>query len=609
MHTLAPPSLDERLDAFLRLCAGLDLREQLRIAREAYERERKDPEVAAAFHHVYPKLEEQWAKVGEREGTYVLVDTKKALKEAIPVLQAASVMAVDTETTGLDPLRSKVRLLQLGTAEGTFVVDLFKIHDLESLRPILLKASCIKLLHNAKFDAKMLWHHWQLEVGPVFDSLLASQLLHVGQSDVRHSLAAVSRRHLGLELDKTEQVSNWEGNLTPQQLVYAAKDVEILHPLYHLLRGELEQKGLWELFRLECDLVYPMARTELTGFRFNHEAWRTLVSSLEARQQALNQSLSKELSASQPQLGLFDLAPAESGEVRLDTPEKIKDAADNLGLPLDTHNEGGLQAVAPHHPLVPDMLEYRWIQKTLSNFGEGLWRYIHPVTDRIHADFHPFRDEAGRISSQQPNLHLIPPPYRRCFIPSDDQQLVVGRFVDPELWIWAVWAEDETLLTALGDGTLQSQLPFAYSVAYGRSADLIARQLAIEVATARQRLEQFADRYPKAWAWRERTLAQGLDGHCRTRLGRLRPLAIDLPFPDLVACSSVLQGSATEVSKAVWITLDRRGLRVIFGGNGEWVVEGQEETLSAFREAVQEGARLTLGIDIPAHVDVMPTWR
>lgn len=608
MTTLTLPSLDERLEAFSRLCAGLELREQLRIAREAYERERKDPQVAESFGHIYPKLEETWAREGEKDAKYVLVDSKKALKEAIPVLSAATVMAVDTETTGLDPLRSKVRLLQLGTAEGTYVIDLFKLNDLEPLRPILLSPICIKLLHNAKFDAKMLWHHLQLEVRPVFDSLLASQLLHVGQPDVRHSLAAVCKRHLGIELDKTEQASNWEGNLTPQQLHYAAKDVEILHPLYHLLRSELEKKGLWDLFRLECELIYPMSRTELLGFRFNHEEWRSLVSGLEERQNALNQHLSKALSASQPQMGLFDLAPADSEEVRLDTPEKIKDATDNLGLPLDTHNEAGLQAVSAHHPLVPYMLEFRWIQKTLSNFGEGLWRYIHPVTDRIHGDFHPFRDDAGRILSQQPNLHLIPPPYRRCFIPSDEQQLIVGRLLDPELWIWGVLAGDDRLLAELEAGSLHQQLPFVYSVAYGRNADCIARQLTIEVASARQRLEQFADRFPKAWAWREAALAQGLQGHCRTRMGRIRPLGLDLPHPDLVSCSSVLQGSLSEVSKAVWIELDHRQLAVVFGGNGEWVAEGQADSVAAFQEAIQAGSRRILDLTIPADVTLSPTW-
>src|ERR1051325_2907098 len=106
-------------------------------------------------------------------------------------------LGIDTETTGLDPMRSRVRLLQISTRERNFVVDLFKIEAFNNpaLREVFTAPQVVKVFHNAKFDLKMLLYHYNLEVRGIFDTMLASQLISAGRSEGGNSLAAVAERY------------------------------------------------------------------------------------------------------------------------------------------------------------------------------------------------------------------------------------------------------------------------------------------------------------------------------------------------------------------------------------------------------------------------------
>src|SRR5262249_54957632 len=156
------------------------------------------------------------------------------LEQALEAISRHRIIGVDTEATSLDPFRGRLRLLQLATPDRNFVVDLFQFPALKDpgLRELFSAPEPIKIFHNAKFDLKMLLHHFDLEVGGVFDTLLASQLIGAGQNEGGHGLAAVSDRHLGELVDKSLQMSDWSGRLTDAQLEYAAKDAALMLPLY-----------------------------------------------------------------------------------------------------------------------------------------------------------------------------------------------------------------------------------------------------------------------------------------------------------------------------------------------------------------------------------------
>ena len=180
-----------------------------------------------------------------------LINTALALEQALGAVSRYAVIGVDTETTSLSPFEGAVRLLQFATPEQSFVIDLFEFPALEhrGVRELLSSAHPIKVFHNAKFDLKMFLHHFNLEVRGVFDTLLASQLIGGGRNEGGHGLAAVSDRHLGELVDKSMQLSDWSGRLSDAQYEYAAKDAELMLPLYEKLCSSLRELGLEALTR------------------------------------------------------------------------------------------------------------------------------------------------------------------------------------------------------------------------------------------------------------------------------------------------------------------------------------------------------------------------
>lgn len=156
---------------------------------------------------------------------------QKAIKEA-PLL------AIDTETTGLDPHRDRLRLIQIsapGIPVLVFDCAVFLPDGISCLRE-LLDTPSEKLFHNAKFDLQFLMGIG-IECYPVFDTMLAAQLLRPCGGPLRAGLAAVADHYLGIRMDKTEQTGLWDStSLTGSQLAYAALDAGILLKLYGVMK-------------------------------------------------------------------------------------------------------------------------------------------------------------------------------------------------------------------------------------------------------------------------------------------------------------------------------------------------------------------------------------
>ena len=132
--------------------------------------------------------------------------------------------------------------------------------------------------HNAKFDLKFLraaglpW-----PVSPVFDTMLAAQLLGAGTAEgmlKECGLAAAAQRYLSIELDKALQTSDWTGLLTPAQLCYAARDAQVTLQLVSVLQQALVDAGLVQVAAIECQCVPALAWLELAGVPLDAQRWR-----------------------------------------------------------------------------------------------------------------------------------------------------------------------------------------------------------------------------------------------------------------------------------------------------------------------------------------------
>ncbi len=127
----------------------------------------------------------------ERTSTYRLVTDADELAGVAETLESAEILGADIETTSLSPRDGKMRLLQLATPEETFVVDVFATQDLSPLKSVL-EAGPVKTLHHGKFDHSFLWAEHGISLSPIFDTMLAAQLLDGGEYGPSYSLEAVA---------------------------------------------------------------------------------------------------------------------------------------------------------------------------------------------------------------------------------------------------------------------------------------------------------------------------------------------------------------------------------------------------------------------------------
>lgn len=376
---------------------------------------------------------------------------------AVDELRRATQLGFDTETTELDPYKGKLRLVQLSTGRDTFVFDLKPFAnlrenpDLTPLRDLLADASITKTAHNAKFDMKWVRHHLGCEINNVFDTYLASQLIAAGDSDRRHSLADVAQYFSGIELDKSEQVSDWDADeLSQTQLQYAARDAQVMLTLCEQMADRLSSDSLDDVAKLEFECLMPIAQMELNGIFLDATRWSEQLEKVKAAQGKAADELQEMLSAGVAQASLFGRA-----EINLDSQQQVTDALLNLGVPVpNTTRAWELQPLAEKYPVVAKLLEYRAVQKSLTSFGENILEFIEPQTGRIHADFRQIGAPTGRFSCSNPNLQQIPHDknYRRCFMAEAGNKLVIADYSQIELRILAEFSGDEKFIDAFVTG-------------------------------------------------------------------------------------------------------------------------------------------------------------
>ena len=462
---------------------------------------------------------------------FQLVTDAEGVSAACKELASEALLGFDTETTELDPYEGIVRLVQLSTGRKTFVIDLKPFadrtrlsenKDLEPLRRLLAAKTPRKIAHNAKFDAKWVSHHLATDVGGIFDTMLASQLIAAGDRDRGHSLADVAAFFLGTELDKSQQVSNWGADeLDPAQIEYAAKDAAILVGLHAKLLERLRNDGLERVAELENECVMPIAQMELNGFFLDQDRWREQLERAKTEQAVVGAELQEMLSAGVAQASLFGAA-----EINLDSQPQVMDALKNLGVPIpDSTRQTELEPLALDFPVVEKLIEYRTVAKAISSFGENFIESVRPETGRIHSDFRQIGAPTGRFSSSNPNIQQIPhqEAYRRCFRAPDGRKLVIADYSQIELRILADFSQDPNFIEAFESGAdfhsktaaqvfnvapsevTPDQRSFAkrlnFGVVYGIGASRFARMTGLSQNQAEDTLRRYFATYRGLDSW------------------------------------------------------------------------------------------------------------
>jgi ribonuclease D len=177
------------------------------------------------------------------------------------------VVAIDTETMGLNPHRDRLCLVQLSAGDGTgHLVQLAAgAYDAPNLKALLADPKVLKLFHFARFDVAVLRHYLGVDTAPIYCTKIASRLTRTFTD--RHGLKDLCRDLLGVELSKQQQSSDWgAAELSDEQLRYAASDVLYLHRLRERLDEMLAREGRTEIARRCFEFLPTRARLDLEGW-------------------------------------------------------------------------------------------------------------------------------------------------------------------------------------------------------------------------------------------------------------------------------------------------------------------------------------------------------
>jgi ribonuclease D len=182
-------------------------------------------------------------------------------------LDLGPVIAVDTETMGLNPHRDRLCLVQISSGDGhAHLVQIIPSSlggrgaDCPNLKRLMADPGTVKLMHFARFDVTVLQHALGITVAPVKCTKIAAKLVRTFTD--RHGLKDLCRELLGVELSKQQQTSDWGApELSPEQLAYAASDVLYLHALWDRLAALLRREGRLEL--AEACFAFLPARGQL----------------------------------------------------------------------------------------------------------------------------------------------------------------------------------------------------------------------------------------------------------------------------------------------------------------------------------------------------------
>ena len=406
-------------------------------------------------------------------------------------------IGVDTETSGLDPHRDRVELIQVATEDYCLIVDLNlfrrgewrevhwgKVGALQLMR--LLESSKTKVLQNAQFDLNFLAAEGVVVKGSIFDTMLCARVLNNG-SGWKNDLGSLVKRYLKVEIDKSNQKEDWTQRPLPDDMLqYAARDAICLPRMAPLIKQSLIESKMWETAKFELECLRPIASMSFNGLGFDrHEATlrqEQLESAKTARRDALVHLLDERMKARgseglpRDEDGSFNLRAKDEGKIRdgtkkykgfnPDSPLQMANALMAAGVMLRPNEKGkytvdqnllalvrrDMKESGLNTDLIDAYLEWKE-QATLCKHIKTLLEAAGD-RDRICAGYRQLGTETGRLSCAGPNLQQVPrgETFRSLFPARPGHKMVVADYSQVELRVAADLSQEPAMMHAINNG-------------------------------------------------------------------------------------------------------------------------------------------------------------
>ncbi|MDO9142839.1 DNA polymerase I [Rhodoferax sp.] len=613
---------------------------------------------------LFDDLEPAPAPVTPRVSTvsYDTILTWDAFDHWLAKLQAAELVAVDTETTSLDEMRAQIVGISFSVTPGeaAYIPLAHAYPDaptqlpidevLAKLKPWLEDGKHKKLGQHVKYDRHVFANHGIEVQGYAHDTMLQSYVLEVTKP---HGLASLAERHLGRSGISFEDLCGKGVNQLCFDQVEVAKAAEyscedsdmtldVHGVLWPLLQANDKLRFIYELEIASSEALYRIERNGVlidapTLAAQSHELGKRILQ-LETEAHEL---------AGQP----FNLSsPKQIGEIFF-----VK-----LGLPVVKKTPTGtpstddevLQKLAEDYPLPAKILEHRSLSKLKGTYTDKLAQLAHPRTGRVHTHYAQAVAVTGRLSSNDPNLQNIPvrtPEGRRvreAFVAPPGCVIASADYSQIELRIMAHISGDAALLLAFHDGmdvhrataaeifgvdTAQvsgEQRRYAkvinFGLIYGMSAYGLAKALAIDNTAAKNYIARYFDRYPGVKHYMDQTRAQAkAQGYVETVFGR-RLYLPEINSPngprrsgaERAAINAPMQGTAADLIKLAMVKVqqvidaEQRATKMIMQVHDELVFEVPASEVDWVRHEVPRLMAGVAHLKVPllAEVGVGPNW-
>jgi DNA polymerase-1 len=595
-----------------------------------------------------------------------VLDDPAQMAAVVAECRRAKVVALDTETTSLDPMRAALVGLSLAVAPGrSWYLPFAHVapegelaggvpprnlppltdDSLRALRELLADAAVPKAGHNVKYDWLVL-RRAGVELGGVsYDSMLAGFLLDPGRRSF--AIDELAREALGVELQTYGDVAGRGRGERPFAEVpipaaarYCCDDSETVLRLREALAATLEDHRLRPLLEtVEVPLIGVLADMEWTGVLIDRgllgELSRRFAIELGELERQIHRAAGTDFNInSTPQLRtvLFD-------KLQLPVLKKTKTGSSTDYDVLE-------QLAAMGHEVPKLLIEYRELTKLKSTYVDALPAYVNPATGRVHTNFNQTGAATGRLSSAEPNLQNIPvrsargEAIRRAFVAPPDAVLLTADYSQIELRLLAHLSGDPAFVEAFergGDihrqtaglifGVAQEQVTaemraraktINFATIYGQGPFALARQLGISQDEAKEFIRQYFQRFAGVRAWLDRTVSQAREkGYVETLFGRRRyvPELKDKnynirAFGERTATNSPLQGSAADLIKLAMIRIaaalraDGLRTRMVLQVHDELVFEVPSAEQGSAKELVKRHMEGAASLRVPLVVSL-----
>lgn len=590
---------------------------------------------------------------------YAFVDSSESFNTMMDDLETASLFAFDLETSGLSPFQDRILGMSFspGQNKAYFIrfpyentlssIPLADDNNVSRLRKLLEDPRIKKIGQNIKYDSKFLIKNGFSVQGYVFDTMLASYLLHPERT-AQHNLSRLAKRYLGYSMIELEDIAekNDKGDLNfmgidiGQLSDYACEDADITFQLYHILKKELNEEGLLALLEtIEVPVARILALMELNGVYIEKNILEPMSGEIGKDIEKLTQDI-------------YGLA---GEEFNINSPKQLSVILfEKFKLPVRkktktgySTNEKVLRSLSLLHPLPEKILEMRTLTKLKNTYIDALPKMVDRITGRVHPEFNQIVTATGRLSSSNPNLQNIPvrsergKQIRRAFtVQHDSSILLTADYSQIELRILAHYSKDKHLVQCFKNGedihTITASLlndiapeditekmrtqakAVNFGIIYGQGEYGLSQVTGMDIKTAKKFRDQYFETFPGIMKFRSDTIEKAKkEGEVRTILNRKREIP-ELKSPnrneqkagERIAVNTVIQGSAADLIKKAMVTIhthlaeNNLEAKCILQIHDELVFELPEHNLEKVKEIVTRDMKHAMELSVPLNVNV-----